>query len=409
MPTNEKRMPLLEHIGELRKRLIRCVIAIVILGGLSLAFARPIFFVLMRPVLDALPESGRSLIYTSGIEELNVLMKVGMYAGIFLSTPVILWEIWGFVSPGLLPTERRFAGPFVLLGTVAFLTGALFCYFVLLPTMFEFLLESGDTAPLRTRIELARVEEQEALRYLRIGEVDRAGELAGKANDALSASGDGQVSASDNAGARRESELVARLDAMGRMIDAVHDGLGAGAEPVLRGVMEKRLEALDALHQHHLAKATDLTDAAASQWAGAAGSQAKQLSAIWRLERLISLGQDTYAQQAWTRPMLTMNEQLTLVLMLELALGVIFELPLVMALLGMLGLINAKWLMKYQRHAFLLCLTAAAIITPTGDAINLSIMAGPMFACYELGVLAVWIVERRKKKDKISPTIAPAA
>jgi sec-independent protein translocase protein TatC len=67
--------------------------------------------------------------------------------------------------------------------------------------------------------------------------------------------------------------------------------------------------------------------------------------------------------------------------------------------------VNAKWLMKYQRHAFLLCLAAAAVITPTGDVINLSIMAGPMFICYELGVLAVWVVERRRKKD--DPSLMP--
>jgi sec-independent protein translocase protein TatC len=394
---NEMRMPLLEHLGELRKRLFRCVIVILILGAASLVLARPIFFVLMRPVLDALPETGRSLIYTSGIEELNVLMKVGLYAGIFLATPVLLWEIWGFVSPGLLPTERRFAGPFVFLGTVAFLTGALFCYFVLLPTMFQFLLETGDTAPLRDRIALAKEAEAESLRYLRIGELERAGGLAEQASDELGSSGEGQIQIADGAGVGRQTELVARMDALGRMIDAIGVGVGQGAQPLLRGVMQKRLEAFDALHKGDLAKATALVDDAANKWALAGGAQSRELLSVWNLERQLARGQDVYARAAWTRPMLTMSEQLTLVLMLELALGVIFELPLVMALLGMLGILNSKLLMRYQRHAFLLCLAAAAIITPTGDAINLSIMAGPMFLCYELGVLAVWIVERRRK------------
>ena len=73
-----------------------------------------------------LPPEGRALVYTTGIEELNVLMKVGMYGGVFLATPVILWQLWGFVSPGLFPSERKLASPFIVLGTVAFMTGAAF-------------------------------------------------------------------------------------------------------------------------------------------------------------------------------------------------------------------------------------------------------------------------------------------
>jgi sec-independent protein translocase protein TatC len=398
-------MSLLEHLGELRKRLLRCVIAVFVLGAVALLFARPIFFALMRPVLAALPEAGRSLVYTSGIEELNVLMKVGLYAGIFLTTPVILWQIWGFISPGLLPNERRFAGPFVFLGTLAFLTGALFCYFALLPSMFQFLLESGDVAPLRERVAIARVAEAEAVRYLRIGEPERAGDLAQRASRSLGTTGEGQVEASSDTAVARPSELTARMDALGRLIDASREGFGPSTQPLLRNVMQTRLEAIEAVQHAQTAQAAVLTEKAADQWLGVAGAQSEALGSVWKLERQISRGQDRYDAAAWTRPMLTMSEQLTLVLMLELALGVIFELPLVMALLGMLGVVNAKWLMKYQRHAFLLCLAAAAVITPTGDVVNLSIMAGPMFICYELGVLAVWMVERRRKKD--DPSLMP--
>jgi sec-independent protein translocase protein TatC len=100
--------------------------------------------------------------------------------------------------------------------------------------------------------------------------------------------------------------------------------------------------------------------------------------------------------------MLSMSEQLTLVLVLELAFGVIFELPLVMAVLGLVGLVSSSFLFKYQRHAFVLCLIVAAIITPTGDAVNLALMAGPMLLCYELGVVLVWLVEKRRAKQQQS-------
>jgi len=399
----QARMSLAEHLGELRSRLLRVVIAVAVFGAVGLVFARPIFGFLMRPVLDALPPSERSLIYTSGIEELNVLMKVGLYAGIFLSTPVLLSQIWGFVAPGLYPRERKYAFPFVLLGTVAFLIGATFCYLVVLPTMFNFLLSSGDTAPIKARVERARAVEAEALRFARSGDFDRAANLADGEVQRLTAMGDGRVSSPDRF-ADGVVELQARLDAQGRLVDATRDGLGLGAAPALRQSLEKRLEAVDAFQSGSLGKSSEALEQSASLLAGAAGSQGSAVARVWKMQKTLAAGQGSLSQEAWTRPLLTMSEQLSLVLMLLLALGVVFELPLVMALLAALGLVKAKFLMKYQRHAFVVCLILAAVITPTGDPINMSILAGPMVLCYEVGVVAAWLIERRRARSASETT-----
>ena len=79
-----------------------------------------------------------------------------------------------------------------------------------------------------------------------------------------------------------------------------------------------------------------------------------------------------------------------------------------MALLGIVGVVQSRWLFKYQRHAFVVCLILAAVITPTGDVVNLSLMAGPMLLCYELGVLAVWMIERRRARAEAAASISPA-
>ena len=71
-----------------------------------------------------------------------------MYAGVFLTTPVILYQVWGFVSPGLYEKERKLAAPFIIFGTIAFLAGASFCYFAVLPQMFEFLLREETAVAL---------------------------------------------------------------------------------------------------------------------------------------------------------------------------------------------------------------------------------------------------------------------
>jgi sec-independent protein translocase protein TatC len=399
-------MSLAEHLTELRSRLLKCTLAVLILGAISLIFARPIFGLMMRPVLDALPPEGRSLIYTSGIEEINVLMKVGVYCGIFLTTPVILWQIWGFVSPGLFPEERRYASPFVVLGSVAFIVGSLFCYFAVLPSMFKFLLNEEDAVALESRLDVARLRTEDALRFLRLGDAERAGQLAKEANATLHADGDGKLAEPEQVPSETV-ELSARLEGLGRLVDATAEGFGTPARLVLRQAVEKRVVAAEAFGRKDFVVAASAMDEAASLLAGVAPTRTEELSGLWKLEKELAAGHARHEALRWTRPMLSMDEQLSLVLVLILAFGVIFELPLVMALLGIVGVVKSRWLFRYQRHAFVVCLILAAIITPTGDVVNLSLMAGPMLLCYELGVLAVWMIERRRAKNQAAASIAP--
>lgn len=399
-------MSLADHLAELRTRLVKCSLAVLVLGVASLMFAKPIFGLLMQPVLQALPADQRALVYTSGIEEINVLMKVGVYCGVFLTTPVLLWQLWGFVSPGLYPQERKLAAPFVVAGTLAFVGGLVFCYLVVLPPMFQFLLREGDSAALEDRLDAGRLAEEDALRFVRLGELGRAARAAGAATGAMSASGEGST-AGGLTGSLAPEALVqtrAQLDGFGRLVDAFSAGLPPAARPRLLLVMEKRVAAVEAHGRGEFARATEALDAGAALLGGAAG-QGEEVAALWRMEKELASGVARYEAQRWTRPMLTMREQLSLVLLLLLAFGIIFELPLVMAVLGSVGLVNSRFLFKYQRHAFVVCLIAAAVITPTGDVVNLSLMAGPMLLCYELGVLAVWLIERRKARaSAITPT-----
>ncbi len=412
--TDEFRMSLMEHLGELRTRLMRVTIAVLILGFASLIFAREIYGLLMRPVLLSLPPDAASLVYTSAIEEINVLMKIGLYAGVFMSTPVLLWQIWGFVSPGLYENERKLAGPFIFFGTLAFVAGALFCYFVLLPQMFTFLLQKEETTALNRRLAVARLHEEDAVRALRLGDFVRSAAWARLASGDLKAPGEGQTTESPfgltlTLVPKGDVDVQFRLQGLGRIIDALSAAQGVKASPTLLMVNDKRAEAVKAWGDRDYSRATALLDEAAAMLSGAAPERAGELAAVWELERLLGLAQARTESLNWTKPMLSMNEQLTLVLVLELAFGVIFELPLVMAVLGLVGLVSSSFLFKYQRHAFVVCLILAAVITPTGDAVNLALMAGPMLLCYELGVVLVWIVEKRRAKQAAAEGAPPAS
>ncbi len=97
------------------------------------------------------------------------------------------------------------------------------------------------------------------------------------------------------------------------------------------------------------------------------------------------------------RPILTMREQLTLVLAMMLGFGVVFEIPVIIAFLAMIGLVTPEFLAKYRRHAIIVNVILAAILTPTGDPFNLFLMAAPMVVFYEVGILAARLVRKRKK------------
>jgi sec-independent protein translocase protein TatC len=99
------------------------------------------------------------------------------------------------------------------------------------------------------------------------------------------------------------------------------------------------------------------------------------------------------------KPVLTMTEQLSLVLAMLLGFAIVFEVPVVIAFLSMIGLVSAEFLSKYRRHAVIVNVIAAALITPTGDPFNLALMAVPMVLFYEIGILLARILGKKKAAE----------
>ncbi len=247
-PETESQLTFMEHLEELRRRLVFSILGLILGTVIAFSFAEELFHLLMVPVLEALPEGQRELVYTSALEKFFVYLRVAVYAGLFVATPNFLYQLWRFIAPGLYKNERRLVVPFVFFGTLMFAAGVVFCYLIVLPNAFEFLISFGGAAD-------------------------------------------------------------------------------------------------------------------------------------------------------WTRPMLTLKEQLSLVLMMELAFGVVFEIPLIIAFLAMVGLVDAQLLSRYRRHAAVGVCLLAAIITPTGDPFNLALMAVPMYIFYEVGIVLAWFLAKRPEKE----------
>jgi sec-independent protein translocase protein TatC len=238
----EQKMSFLEHLGELRKRILWSLVAV--LGGLVIAlnFTDRLMKFVRRPFDAAIP--GTKLVFLTPTEAFWVYMKVALIAGCVLALPFVLYQIWGFVAPGLHTHERRFAIPFVIVGSLFFVLGATFAQLVVIPFAMRFLV----TFP-------------------------------------------GQ----------------------------------------------------------------DLT------------------------------------------PMISVGSYVDFVLKFTLAFGVIFELPVGLTLAARMGIVTPQFLAKNRKYAILINFIVAAILTPTPDIFNQSLMAGPMILLYELGIISARIFGRRPK------------
>ena len=136
MPEEEK-LPVTAHLEELRRRLIICFCAVGIGFIISYIFSKKLFEILMQPLLAAMPPDEK-LIYTGLPEAFFTYMKVAFLAGILLAVPVIMYQLWMFIAPGLYDREKSLVLPVVFLSTVFFLGGAFFGYFVVFPFGFKF-------------------------------------------------------------------------------------------------------------------------------------------------------------------------------------------------------------------------------------------------------------------------------
>lgn len=234
---NEEGLPLHEHLNELRERLIHSLLALVVGFAIAYYFIDSIFDIIAKPLKQVLPE-GSNIIFVAYSEGFFAYLKLAFVCGIFIASPIILYEIWAFIAPGLYRHEKRIILPLAFISSLCFVGGGLFGYFVVFPAAFGF-------------------------------------------------------------------------------------------------------------------------------FAGYSGAGLKLMPNI--------------------------TEYLSLAMHLLFAFGLVFELPVAMLCLGLLGVIDVEKLKKWRRYAILIAFIIAAIFTPTPDVINQTLMAIPLVLLYELGIWLVWL------------------
>lgn len=245
MAEDEARMSFIEHLEELRKRLLRAVMAILIGFAGCIAFKERLFDFIVGPIISLLPQ-GSSLVFTRLPDPFFMYLKVAFVAGVFLTLPYVIYQLWLFVRPGLYERERKLAFPFITIAVLLFYTGGAFAYFLVFPAAFKFFL----------------------------------------------------------------------------------------------------------------------------------GFQTEAL-----------------------KPMLSIKEYVSLVMLLMLAFGAVFETPIVIVFLGLLGVVHSNMLRKGRRYFIVIAFIIGAILTPTPDIINQSLMAIPMVFFYEVGIFVLSMLEKRRERE----------
>jgi sec-independent protein translocase protein TatC len=133
---SDDKLPFTDHLDELRHRLIISLVGIGLGFAISYGFSQQLLLLLQRPMPTR-------LVFIAPTEAFFVNLKVAFYAGLFLSVPLLLFQVWKFVAPGLYEHERRYSFPFLIISTILFLLGAIFAYIVILPIALHFLILQG--------------------------------------------------------------------------------------------------------------------------------------------------------------------------------------------------------------------------------------------------------------------------
>src|SRR4029079_18796828 len=137
------KMSFLEHLDELRRRLIYSVYSLIAGCAIAYLFIGRLFDFVMWPMSHMLP-AGNKLIYTAGPDAFMLYVKIGFIAGIFIASPLILWQVWKFIAPGLYTHEKKFALPVVLLSTVFCGAGGVFSHYIAFPVTWQFFNSFGN-------------------------------------------------------------------------------------------------------------------------------------------------------------------------------------------------------------------------------------------------------------------------
>ncbi len=324
-------MPFGDHLEELRARLIRALIAPVLVAIPCLIFGKYILQIMLRPVQEALalehlPSQLQAL---SPVEPFISYIKISVVAAIVVSAPIILYQLWRFVSPGLHAHEKRFARLLVPFSAILMIVGIVFLYTVVLPLSLQMLIRFGKALDMGPREALV------------------------------------------------QPVTTPQVDENGNPIVETDPNPEQGTEIPSDPDADADLPAIPTI---------PMLDHQPADFApGQIYFDTRLNQTRLMLPNGEILGSD-FKSDTGLSQQYQLKTYLNLVLGLTLAFSIAFQLPLVLLLLGWVGIVNVKFLRTNRKYAFLLVFVAGAMLTPP-DVISQIALGIPLYMLYELGIL----------------------
>ena len=170
-PTTETkpgaRTSIVSHLEELRSRLVRASLAILVGFGLCYWQVQPIFHWLVKPLHDVMPDS--PLVMLKLTEAFMTYLKLAMWGGLLVASPVVLYQLWAFIAPGLYRHEKKLIAPLVIISTILFVLGAAFTYYLILPFAFKYLITEFTTGDVKATLSMSSYVSSTCLFMLTFG------------------------------------------------------------------------------------------------------------------------------------------------------------------------------------------------------------------------------------------------
>ncbi|MDJ0765017.1 MAG: twin-arginine translocase subunit TatC [Myxococcota bacterium] len=407
--TDDGKMSFLEHLEELRVRLIRSALAVFVGMIVCWFFRDQILAFLLAPLyeawrqVDGLPEP-QPLNFSSMLEPFIAYLKMAAIGGVFIGAPVILYQLWQFIAPGLYPRERRLALPFVAVSSLLFVGGSVMAYSVVFPIGFRFFLDfasGNEAAELTVDVVIADVPRNQAKPDRAAGPPQRAirfrdGGVPDSGADGDAVTPDSPVPhAGDPAPSADVKPWYERwignlLGQSCAVFDAVPTPDGAGATLTLRWHKARcgEVPSLDTLQRNGAPvevvwKSVSTADpgyamVSATDQPGEGGAHTYALSVPK------NPGQKQLA------PVLMVKDYLSFAVRLLLAFGLIFELPILISFLSLAGIVNYKQLIRFSRWFLVISVIMGAMLTPP-DVITQILLAAPLMVLYFLSIVFAYL------------------
>lgn len=361
-----------EHLEELRKRLLYAIYGTVVCSVLTFIYGRELIAWLCRPLAHAqrnvdLPAQTVTMSVTSGF---FIYMKVALIAALILASPWVVYQLWKFVSQGLYATERHavvLLAPFSTLMTVL---GVLFSYYVLLPMALAFLIFFSASYPSIPAGEPNLIDH--VSRWARSLDLSTTGTETNTPPPAATAPHEPVKT--------EPHEPAASVPDVPALPSEAAGGITTERQMDQPSFVEVRKDDPPASEWHE------------GRWWLNTSMQELRTVVQGRL-RVVPLG--TTVQNV---PLIELGAYINFVVYMILATVISFQLPVVMLLLGWTRMLNPDKLSRWRKYVVFICFVAAAVITPSGDPINMTILAVPLYVLFEFGLVLMRVTYRRAEK-----------